>query len=145
MTSYLPLKNETVLVTGATGGIGRAIVLRVAELGGHPILHYRSNEGDAQALLDRIDGHGTLVKADLAEEHGAGDLWEAAENSVGRIGSLVNNAGIRAIARIEDDFDEWSQAWEADLRVNLRAPADLCRMAIKHFRGHGGGHVRESV
>lgn len=141
MTSYLPLKNETVLVTGATGGIGRAIVLRVAELGGHPILHYRSNEGDAQALLDRIDGHGTLVKADLAEEHGAGDLWEAAENSVGRIGSLVNNAGIRAIARIEDDFDEWSQAWEADLRVNLRAPADLCRMAIKHFRGHGGGRI----
>ncbi|PJI84334.1 NAD(P)-dependent dehydrogenase (short-subunit alcohol dehydrogenase family) [Yoonia maricola] len=141
MTSHLPLKNETVLVTGATGGIGRTIVRRVAELGGHPILHYRSNEHNAQALLEAIDGHGTLVRADLAEKFGARELWEAAENSVGRIGSLVNNAGMRVTTRIEDDFDDWSQAWDADLQVNLRAPADLCRMAIRHFRTYDGGRI----
>lgn len=141
MTADSTLKNETILITGATGGIGRSIVLRVAELGGHPILHYRSNQNEAQALLEAIGGNGTLVRADLAEKYGARHLWEAAENSVGRIHSLVNNAGIRATARIEDDFDQWSQAWETDLQVNLRAPADLCRMAIRHFRSHDGGRI----
>lgn len=137
----LPLNGQTVLVTGATGGIGRSIALLVAELGGHPILHYRSNEDEAQALLETMGGQGTLVQADLTENDGAQRLWEAAEDRVGRIHSLVNNAGIRATARIEDDFNTWSAAWEADLRVNLRAPADLSRMAIRHFRAFDGGRI----
>ena len=54
---------------------------------------------------------------------------------------MVNNAGIRSTANVTDDLAHWSKAWEADLRVNLRAPADLSRLAVRHFASHGGGQI----
>ncbi|MEL6522446.1 MAG: SDR family oxidoreductase [Pseudomonadota bacterium] len=135
------LENSNILVTGATGGIGKAIVTRVAQLGGRPIIHFRSDEGAAQKLLDKIGGKGTILHADLQCPDGATQLWQMAEARVGRIHALVNNAGIRATARLEDEFETWSTAWETDLRVNLRAPADLCRLAVRHFSAHDGGRI----
>lgn len=136
-----PLSGQTILITGATGDIGRAIVTAVAEAGGHPIIHYRSNDRQAQTLLEQIGGSGTLLQSDLMQADGALRLWDAAEDRAGRIDSLVNNAGIRTAARIEDPLDMWAEGWEQDLRLNLRAPADLCRKAIQHFRLHGGGRI----
>lgn len=135
------LKDRTILVTGATGGIGRAITARIADLGGHPIIHFRHNRAEAERLLQRIGGRGTILHADLAVPEGATQLWAQAEAALGHIHGLVNNAGIRATARLSDDLAAWSAAWEVDLRVNLRAPADLCRMAIPHFRARGGGQI----
>lgn len=136
-----PLKNRTVLVTGATGGIGRSIVMRIAELGGHPLIHFRRNEDDAKQILSDIGGNGTLLQANLLNSNAAVRLWEAAEATGLKIDGLVNNAGMRATARIDDTFDAWSDAWDADLRVNLRAPADLSRCAIQHFRKNQGGCI----
>ena len=57
----------------------------------------------------------------------------------GRIDVLVNNAGLFEPAPIGSSDAEWEAAWERTLRINLRASADLCRLAVLHFRERGGG------
>ena len=53
-----PLTGQNVLVTGASGGIGAAIVERLAAEGAHPVIHYGRDRDKAEALLDRIGGKG---------------------------------------------------------------------------------------
>ena len=140
-TSTKPLDGQTVLVTGASGAIGSAIVEVLAAEGARPIIHYGRNRAGAEALLERIGGTGLLVAADLSEPAGAARLWDEAVDKAGRVHGLVNNAGIRTRVAIEADLDAWHAAWRKEIQVNLQAAADLCRSAILHFRRHGGGRI----
>lgn len=141
MTNNASLDGQTVLVTGASRGIGAAMARVLAANGAHVIVHYGHERAAAEAVLADIGGQGVLIQADLGDPSGATQLWEAAEAATGQIHALVNNAGIRLTARIDDDELTWQQAWRADLRVNLLAAVDLCRMAIRHFRKLGGGKI----
>lgn len=141
MTSNAFLDGQTILVTGASRGIGAATARVLAANGARVVVHYGHERTAAEAVLADIGGQGVIIQADLGDPNGAANLWEAAEAAVGQIHALVNNAGIRLMARIDDDVLTWQQAWHADLQVNLLAPADLCRMAIRHFRQHGGGKI----
>nr|WP_320204024.1 SDR family NAD(P)-dependent oxidoreductase [Agrobacterium rosae] len=140
-TNHLSLAGQNILITGASGGIGQALVEKVSALGGHPVIHYSQNRSVAENLLSRLGGHGTLVKGDLGHPAGATKLWQEAISSCGRLSAVVNNAGVRSTTRIEDDLSEWQRAWETDLRINLLAPADISRAAVAHFREHGGGRI----
>jgi 3-oxoacyl-[acyl-carrier protein] reductase len=112
-----------ILVTGTSRGIGEAILAAF--------------EGQ------RAIGHGTKagggrIAADFAQAGAAEDLWnEALERLEGRIDVLVNNAGIFEAAPIE--AEDWTARWEATLRVNLTASAELSRLAVLHFRTRGAG------
>ena len=130
-----------VLVTGASGGIGQALVRALAGAGARPIIHFGRDAARAAALLEEIGGRGWMVQADLSMPDGASALWTQTEALAGRIYALVNNAGVRSEARLDGDLQAWQAAWERDLRVNLQAPVDLCRAAILHFRAHGSGRI----
>jgi 3-oxoacyl-[acyl-carrier protein] reductase len=91
-----PLAGRSILVTGASGGIGAALVTRLAQEGARPLIRYGRNRAAAQALLDRIGGAGWIVPGDLSDPHGPAALWKRALALAGRIDGLVNNAGIRA-------------------------------------------------
>lgn len=139
--SIQSLSGQTVLVTGASGGIGAAIVERLAEEGVRPIIHYGRDRAGAEALLARISGEGWIVQADLSAAEGAFDLWRRAEEAAGRIHALVNNAGIRTEITIDAEPDAWRQAWQKEFQVNFFAAADLCRQALTHFKAQGGGRI----
>ena len=68
-------------------------------------------------------------------------LWDAALAELGGIDVLVNNAGV--FEAIADDADDaaWHAAWSRTLTINLQASADLCRLALAHFRSRGGGRI----
>ena len=136
-----PLLDLAVLVTGAFGGIGQALVRALAGVGARPVIHYGRDAASAAALLKEIGGKGWMVQADLSVPDGASTLWAQTEALAGRVYALVNNAGVRSEARLNGDLQAWQAAWERDLRVNLQAPVDLCRAAILHFRAHGGGRI----
>lgn len=135
------IKGQNILVTGASGGIGAAIVRRLAQEGARPILHYSGGEKAATELLGEINGQGHVVRADLLDPREPTALFEKAVAQVGRIHALVNNAGIRTEIDIDAPLDDWHAAWSKEFQVNLFAAADLCRVAIPHFKAHGGGRI----
>jgi NAD(P)-dependent dehydrogenase (short-subunit alcohol dehydrogenase family) len=116
-----------ILVTGTSRGIGKAIA---AALSTHNVVGHSSRGGDG------------MIAADLSEPGAAGRLWqEALDRLGGRIDALVNNAGIFEAAPIELPAEEWTAGWERTMRVNLTASAELCRLAVLHFRDEGGGRI----
>jgi NAD(P)-dependent dehydrogenase (short-subunit alcohol dehydrogenase family) len=114
-----------ILVTGASRGIGAAIL---AALGSH------------KAVGHSTQGGGGRIAADLAVPGVTEGLWnEALERLDGRIDVLVNNAGIFEEAPL--DAPDWTARWQRTQQVNLVAAAELCRLAVLHFKGKGGGRI----
>ena len=110
-----------ILLTGASRGIGAACA---GALGTHNLVGTSSADGD------------------LADPATPKKMWESAlERLGGRIDVLVNNAGVFEAAPVELGHDEWVGAWERTMRINLTASAELCRLAVLHFREHGGGRI----
>lgn len=114
-----------ILATGTSRGIGRSII---TALGAHNVVGHSTQGGDGR------------IAADLSKPGAAGRLWaEALERLDGRIDVLVNNAGIFEAAPLDDDAEAWTAAWERTMRVNLTAAAELCRLAVLHFRERRNG------
>lgn len=131
---------KVALVTGASRGIGAAIVRRLASAGASVVLHYNKSRKQADALRREIPGERVhLVQADLAAPLGATELWRSAVGWQGRVDVLVNNAGIYEPVPVDAAPDAWTGNWQRTLQVNLVSAAHLGREAVQHFRQRGGG------
>jgi NAD(P)-dependent dehydrogenase (short-subunit alcohol dehydrogenase family) len=138
----IDLGGKTVLVTGGSRGIGEAIVRAVAAAGARVLLHYNRNAAAAEAIRSAIGREACeLIQADLGEVDAAADLWQAATAAAKRIDVLINNAGITMGVPVDVPRETWHSVWAQVIQVNLYAPAELCKMAIPHFRAHGGGKI----
>ena len=134
------LGGRTVLVTGGSRGIGAATVRALHADGAHVVLHYGSGEAAARAVADDLGDRVSLVRGDLSTPGGGDAVWDAAVDAAvvegtGRLDVLVNNAGAWLASPL-DDSGAWAAGWDANLTLNLRSAADLCRAAILHFRSH---------
>ena len=129
----MELRGKTVLLTGATGGLGRAIALGLAARDATLILSSRKPE-DLEALRASLsgDGHRTLV-ADLAEDGAALRLLSDA----GEVDVLVANAALPASGRLDGYAEE--QIRRA-LRVNLEAPILMAHALLEAWLRRGSGH-----
>jgi NAD(P)-dependent dehydrogenase (short-subunit alcohol dehydrogenase family) len=134
------LAGKTVLVTGASRGIGRATAEVLHREGAHVVLHYGYDKDSAQATVDRLGERVMLLQGDLRKPAERLRLWRDAVEWRGCVDVLVNNAGAWLSSEIDDD-GAWQQGWEANYELNLQAPADLCRHAILGFRNRGGGII----
>jgi short-subunit dehydrogenase len=130
----MDLTGKLVLLTGATGGLGRAIAQTLASRGATLVLS--SRKGEALEELARSlpgSGHRALV-ADLAAEGAAARLVTDA----GEVEVLVANAGLPASGRLDAfSHDEVGRA----LRVNLEAPIRMAREIVPRMRERGSGHI----
>ena len=118
-----------ILATGTSRGIGAAIA---AAFGSDDV---------------RLVGHSTAggegaVAADLSDPDATRALWwDAIGRLDGRIDVLINNAGIFEAAPIDQSDEAWLGDWDRTMRINLTASAELCRLAVLHFRQTGGGRI----
>lgn len=140
MQVQAPLEGRIILVTGATGGIGAAIVEALHVDGASIVGHHGRNRAAAEALKAQYPERLELAQANLTDPGGSDALWQEALSIHGRIDVLVNNAGIYAASPL-DDAVAWAQGWANNLQINLQAPANLCRHAIRHFQATGGGII----
>ena len=122
--------------------MGAAIARAIGAAGGEVVVHCGRNREAAEAVRDGIGRERChVVQADLAVPSEVDRLWAEALAIAPGLNVLVNNAGIFEDASVDVPIADWRAAWSRVLQVNLLAPADLCRAAIRHFRGIGGGRI----
>ena len=132
----LGLAAKTVLVTGASKGIGAAIAGRAGAAGAHVILHYAQDRAGAEAAARAIPAERKhFVQGDFAQPEAADRVWNAALAWRERVDVLINNAAVLLWNGGIDESDEtWDDVWAKTLQVNVLAPAQLMRRAVQHFR-----------
>jgi NAD(P)-dependent dehydrogenase (short-subunit alcohol dehydrogenase family) len=134
------LTGRTLLVTGSSRGIGRAIVERLGPTGARVVAHFQgSPEGAAAAVRGYPADRYRLVRADFADPRGATDLWAEAIAWAGRLDGVVLNAAIMPTVDLDAADGDWDEAIRTALQVNTISQADLARRAVRHFLGAGGG------
>ncbi len=108
-----------ILLTGGSRGIGAAIADALA--------------GETLAV------HATrgAYAADFADPRAPGELWDRALAALGTIDVLINNAGVFEANPLDEDHADWVANWERTQRINLTASAELCRLAVRHWRERG--------
>ena len=137
----LDLTDQTILVTGASRGIGRAAAEALADTGATVAVHYGRSE-DAAAEVVAACGRGARAfQADLSTLEATDALIERVVDAYGRLDALVLNAGVAVPTPLDDDTQSWGDAWAETMHVNLRAPELLCRHALDHFRSRSGGRI----
>jgi NAD(P)-dependent dehydrogenase (short-subunit alcohol dehydrogenase family) len=137
----IDLSNTSVLVTGASRGIGAAVAGAMGRAGARVAIHYRDQRQHAAALAAQIGPSAEIFQADLGKVAECAALWQAVVARFGRVNTLVNNAGVAISSPLESATEDWLEGWDATMAVNLRAPALLSRLAIEHFRARGGGRI----
>jgi NAD(P)-dependent dehydrogenase (short-subunit alcohol dehydrogenase family) len=143
MAIAIDLSGKTILLTGASKGIGAATAAILGEAGAHVVVHYGSDREGAEAATAAIPAERLLlVQADLADLDAVERLWSEALAWRGRIDVLVNNAAVMDFSgSFSAPLETWDRVWDQALDVNVKAPARLMRGAVNHYLEVGGGAI----
>ena len=134
---------KNILVTGGSRGIGRATAMAFAEAGGTVAISFLNNEEAAAETLDLLKGEGHFaVQADISDPNEVGDLMETVVIDFEQLDIVVNNAGIYVPHPIEEvDYEDWQDAWQKTLSLNLIGVSNICFHAARHMMENGGGNI----
>ncbi|GAB3227108.1 SDR family oxidoreductase [Algoriphagus aestuariicola] len=137
----ISLKNQRILVTGASRGIGRAIARQLSESGAEVIIHYNSNKDEAQSLLAQLKNPGYMEACDLSQPSQVIGFIPKLVEKYGPLTALINNAGIALSAPDSLDTMEWTQIWEKVMAVNATAVGVLSKEFIDQAKPLEDGRI----
>ena len=135
------------LVTGASRGIGAAIARELALRGHRVVVHAGKDAAAAEAVRAGLPGEGhAVVVGDLADPGACSRIVQESVRSLGGVDVLVNNAGVFTAHPIDTtSFEDWQEAWQRTLAVNLTGPANLAWLVARHLldrpEGPAGGRL----
>ncbi|HEY2773115.1 MAG TPA: SDR family NAD(P)-dependent oxidoreductase [Candidatus Binatia bacterium] len=133
-------KHPRAVVTGGAGGLGRALCLALARRGAAVLVADRDAAGAAEtaAQVDSIGGRGHAAACDVSRPKEVEALLAAADEKIGGVDLLVNNAGVAVagpvgVVPLAD--------WEWILGINLWGVLYGCHYFLPRFRSQGSGHI----
>ena len=135
--ALMTMPTRIAIVTGASGGIGRAIALRLAQDGLGVVVHYAGNAAaaaEAVAEIEAADGSAIALGADVADETAMADLFAKTTEHFGGVDVLVNAAGVMKLGPLAQydlsDFDHL-------MRTNVRGTFVTNQLAATALRAGG--------
>jgi len=146
LPKHLPLAGQVAVITGAGRGIGRAIALKLAELGAHTVLCGRSREALEQTAA-AIQNSGqssvksSVIECDVTDLHSVEALAELIERTFHRVDILVNNAGVYEFLPLENVSDDH---FHRLFDLNVLGLLLTSKEAAKHFGADGGSIINIS-
>ncbi|KQU62073.1 short-chain dehydrogenase [Sphingomonas sp. Leaf339] len=140
------LEGKTVLVTGASAGIGRAAAIGAARHGADVVINFSRDEAGAAAAVAEIEAlgqRGLYVQGDVADPATAKDFVAEAVDKFGKVDVFVNNAGICPFHAF---LDMPVETFERTMRVNMHGAYFMVQAAANQMvkQGHGGAIVAVS-
>lgn len=132
---------KTVLITGASGGIGGAVSLAFAKEGYRVALHYFRSGERCLKIYDTIREMGRsalMVSADVSDAEQVMTMFEKVNGTFGGVDVLVNNAGI-AQQKLFTDITE--PEWDRMFAVNMKGTANCCRAAVPYMVSQKRGKI----
>jgi pteridine reductase len=136
----LPLKDRTILITGAARRIGRALARACAAAGANIVVHFHRSTQDAEELQQEIAAMGRaarLVEGDLASEDEVNRILQGAFKA-GPLYGLVNNAAIFAPLSLQKTT---TAEWDRHMAINLKAPFLLSKGFAAQVPTDGHGRI----
>ncbi len=138
----IDLTGKVAIVTGASGGIGKAIAISLASAGASVAVHFGRNKNAADEVVDKIvaaKGKAIAVSADMADPAAVEEMFRKVDSSLGTVDILVNSAGIDGVRAMlgEDDIENWKKV----ISVNLYGPYFCSRMAIQRMKKKNKGVI----
>lgn len=135
------LTGKVALVTGGTRGIGRAIALEFARAGATVVVASRKQDA-VDATIEELKAAGpgaSGIALNVSKPGEPARMVEHVISSFGALDILVNNAAVNPIfGPVEDTSTE---AFDKIIAVNVRAPFEIAKLALPHFKARGGGAV----
>lgn len=134
---------RTVLVTGASTGIGAAVAQRFAAAGDRVVVHYATNRAGAEGTLKSLPGKGhVLVSGDIGDPEGALQIMASAVEKGGPLDVLVCNASVAPADSnrhviSESTYSQWNAAFAHMVNVNLIGTANLAWAFATHLIDRG--------
>ena len=139
------MSSRKVLVTGSSRGIGRSVAESFARNGDTVAVHHRDSADLAAEVVAGLPGHGhVIVQADIADAAAVRTMVDAAAEQLGGLDVLVNNAasfGRVAHPVAEISYEDWQEAWNDTIGLNLIGAANVTWCAVQHMIAAGGGTI----
>jgi 3-oxoacyl-[acyl-carrier protein] reductase len=139
MTSNIrPFAGKSVLVTGSSKGLGRAIALRFAERGADIVLNYSRDKAAADTVRDAalaFGGKVECIQADASDVAEINRLFSEAKSAMGKLDIVVANAGIEKVNIAVVDVTE--EDYDTLFRINTKGPYFVLQAAARHISDGG--------
>jgi NAD(P)-dependent dehydrogenase (short-subunit alcohol dehydrogenase family) len=135
--AHFDFSDKTVLVTGATSGLGAAIAEAFASSGADVALAGRDPQrgGQLREQLRALGRKVEFIPGDITDRAYCDSLVREAVSALGRLDIVVNSAGVAYHATVDETTDE---QWKNTFDVNVSGTFYVCRAAIPAMREHGG-------
>ena len=137
-------QDKSVIVTGASSGIGRELAVAFARQGANVTVNFASSEGKARKTLEMVEaagGRGILQHGDVSVEAEAEGIVKAAVSAFGGVDTLVNNAGRTSFIPFKDIEAITETVWRDILGVNVMGTFFVSKAAARCMAERGGSIV----